>query len=67
MTDDTKSLIALINATIAMHGVSRTRFCYDAMGDSAFLTKLENGRQVRPETRDRVLAYIERLNAGAAG
>lgn len=66
MASDTENLITQIKAAMALHGLSRTAFCYGAMGDSAFLTKLEQGREVRENTRQKVLAYIEKLNSEMA-
>lgn len=66
MATETEKLITKIKTALAVHGLSRTAFCYAAMGDSAFLTKLEQGREARPVTRQKVLDYINKLNAEVA-
>jgi hypothetical protein len=44
---------------------SQSRFGRDALGDPNFVPNLQDGRQPRPATRRRVLAYIREREAAA--
>jgi hypothetical protein len=41
-----------------------TRFGRDAVHDPRLVFDLRRGRELRPQTAARVLAYVDRLNAG---
>lgn len=55
-----------IEAWIARHGQSATRFGRDALGDPGFVEALRRGRRVRLATADRVLVFIGKEPLGPA-
>ena len=65
-TDPDEQLRMDIEAWIARHGLSTTRFGRDALGDPGFVEALRSGRRVRLATADRVLAFMGEALLGAA-
>ena len=55
-----------IEAWIARHGMSATRFGRDALGDPGFVEALRRGRRVRLATADRVLVFMGKEPLGLA-
>ena len=52
------NLLSEITAFCSAHGLAKTRFGELAMGDKPFVTQLENGRRVWPETEHKVRAFM---------
>jgi hypothetical protein len=48
---------------LQISGMSRTRFSYECMGDPAFITKLERGRELRPKAVKRIEKFIKERSA----
>ncbi len=55
-----------IDAWIARHGLSATRFGREALGDPGFVGALTRGRRVRLDTADRALAFMGEAPLGPA-
>ena len=55
-----------IEAWIARHGLSATRFGREALGDPSFVGALTRGRRVRLDTADRALAFMGEAPLGPA-
>ncbi len=58
------SLLLTIERCLRRHGMTPTRFGRDAVHDPRLVFDLRRGRELRPQTAARVLAYVDRLNAG---
>lgn len=52
-------LLREVERFLRQNGTPATRFGRDAMGDPRFVFDLRNGRDPRPSTVERVLAYLE--------
>lgn len=59
MIDTRKQILAEITAFLKKSGMSRTQFGYLAAGDPGFVRKVENGREPRFETRQRLQGFIK--------
>jgi 2,4-dienoyl-CoA reductase-like NADH-dependent reductase (Old Yellow Enzyme family) len=59
-------LLQRIERYLRAHRISTSRFGREAVRDPNFIENLRNGRQPRPETVCKVLAYIDR-GGGASG
>ena len=57
--ENVMNLLYRVEAHLRRSGLSQTRFGRTVMKDPAFVRQLRNGRQARPETAARVLAWIE--------
>jgi hypothetical protein len=53
-----EQLLTDIRAFCASHGLPVTRFGEAALGDTAFVHKLEKGRRVWPETEAKARAFM---------
>ena len=53
-------LLRSIEKHLRAHGLSPARFGRDAMGDPRFVFELRGGREPRPRTVAKVLAYLQR-------
>lgn len=61
---DRQGLLAEVDAAQKRHGISDTAFGIAALNDSGFVFDLKSGRRnFRVGTTEKVLAYIEKLNA----
>ncbi len=58
------SLLVTVERHLRRSATSPSRFGRDVAGDPRFVFDLRRGREPRPATRQRVLAYIARGNAG---
>ena len=58
MTPPHVALLTAITAFIAKSGMSKSAFGMDAVGDPAFVTDLESGREPRSRVIARVQEYI---------
>lgn len=56
-----RALLQTIERHLRSSGVPPTRFGRDAVGDPRLIGDLRNGREARPETAARILAFIDRL------
>ena len=65
-TDPDEQLRTDIEAWIARHGLSASRFGRDALGDPGFVEALARGRRVRLATADRALAFMGEAPLGPA-
>ena len=54
-------LLREVERFLRRNGTPATRFGREAMGDPRFVFDLRNGRDPRPETVERVRAYLEGL------
>lgn len=52
------NLLFVIERHLRRHDIPATRFGREAVNDPRFVLDLRNGREPRPETRDRVLAFM---------
>ena len=52
-------LLREVEKFLRRSNIAPTRFGRDAMGDPRFVFDLRNGRDPRPETINRVRAYLE--------
>ena len=52
-------LLREVEKFLRRRDVAPTRFGRDAVGDPRFVFDLRNGRDPRPRTIERVLAYVE--------
>lgn len=52
------TLLNDIKAFCAAHSISHTRFGEMALNDKPFISQLEGGRRVWPETEDRVRSFM---------
>jgi hypothetical protein len=52
-------LLREVERFLRQNGTPATRFGREAMGDPRFVFDLRNGRDPRPETVERVRAYLE--------
>lgn len=59
-----KQVLHLIAKHLAKTGMSETRFCREAVNDPRLIGDMRDGRQPRQATTARVLACIERIEAG---
>lgn len=53
-----EQLLLEIDAYLAEHGISQTQFGREALNDTAFVSRLRRGTDVRMETADRVRAFM---------
>jgi len=51
-------LLREVEKFLRQNGVAPTRFGRDALGDPRFVFDLRNGRDPRPQTAERVRAYL---------
>lgn len=54
------NLLLRIERWLKRSGFSATRFGREAMGDPRFVRDLRNGREPRPKTVERALAWLDR-------
>ena len=54
------NLLRRIEIHMRRGAISATRIGREAMGDPRFVLDLRNGRELRPATRDRFVAWLER-------
>ncbi len=54
------NLLRRIEIHMRRGAISATRMGREAMGDPRFVMDLRNGRELRPATRARFLAWLER-------
>lgn len=59
-----RALLQTIERHLRTSGVSPTRFGRDAIGDPRLIGDLRNGREARPETAARILAFIDTRERG---
>ena len=52
-------LLRQVEKFLSIRAIPPTRFGRDAMGDPRFVFDLRNGREPRPDTVRRVLAFLE--------
>ena len=52
-------LLREVEKYLRRNGTAPTRFGRDALGDPRFVFDLRNGRDPRPQTVERVLAFLE--------
>ena len=52
-------LLLLIERHLRRTGVAPTRFGRAALGDPNLVPQLRNGRELRPKTARRIVAYLE--------
>jgi hypothetical protein len=52
-------LLRKVEKFLRQNGIAPTRFGRDVVGDPRFVFDLRNGRDPRPRTVARVLAYLE--------
>ena len=57
---ETRRLLAEIHSFRSKTGMDRTRFGIEAVNDGHLLARLEEGRQPRLDTIDRVRAFMKR-------
>ena len=57
--------LARVEAFLAASGLRATDFGREAVGDPSFITHLRRGRSPSLATADKVVAFIERLEAKA--
>jgi hypothetical protein len=60
------TLLDKIEGVMDLTGMSATKFGYLAVGDPAFVLKLRRGRQSRPGTVKKVMAFLDEVTAGGA-
>ena len=58
-------LLRSINAIVNARGISKRQFGIDALSDPNLVYELENGRELRRATRQRVEAHIDGLMPSA--
>jgi hypothetical protein len=56
-------LLREVEKFLRHNGTAATRFGREAVGDPRFVFDLRNGRDPRPQTVERVLAYLEEAAA----
>lgn len=56
-------LLREVEKFLRHNGIPATRFGREAMGDPRFVFDLRNGRDPRPQTVNRVLAYLQEVAA----
>lgn len=56
-----RALLPTIERHLRISGVAPTRFGREAVGDPRLIGDLKNGREARPETAARILAFIDRV------
>jgi 2,4-dienoyl-CoA reductase-like NADH-dependent reductase (Old Yellow Enzyme family) len=54
------TLLREIERFLQQDGISRTRFGREAINDPRLVEDMRNGREPRPKTQKRVLAYMAR-------
>lgn len=54
---------AAVEAFLAQHGMTPTRFGKEFAGDPLFVFQLRNGREPRTDTRQRVLSAMQQERA----
>lgn len=59
-----RALLQTIERHLRTSGVPPTRFGRDAVGDPRLIGDLRNGREPRPETAARILAFIDTRERG---
>lgn len=59
------SLLLAVERHLRRRAVTPSRFGRDVAGDPRFVFDLRRGREPRPATRARVLAFIESANAAS--
>jgi len=57
-------LLSTIERHLRRTGVPPTRFGREAVGDPRFVMDLRRGREPRPSTIERVVAYLSTQDAG---
>ncbi|PTQ09915.1 hypothetical protein CLG96_12190 [Sphingomonas oleivorans] len=60
-------LLSLIERYLRASGTPATRFGREAVGDPRFVLDLRNGREPRPATVSRVIAYLTLRQQGLEG
>lgn len=58
-----RPLLQSVQRYLRATGTSPTRFGRDAIGDPRLVGDLQNGREPRPETTARILAFIDARGA----
>ncbi len=58
-----RGLLQRIERHLRSSGVKPTRFGRDAIGDPRLVGDMKNGRELRPETTARILAFIDAREA----
>jgi hypothetical protein len=53
-------LLREVENYLKISNIPAARFGRDAMGDPRFVFDLRNGREPRPRTVDRIVAYLEK-------
>lgn len=56
------TLLQRIEAHLSREGLTPTRLGRELLGDPSFVRDLRRGREPRPETTARVLAYLDRVD-----
>jgi len=56
-------LLREVERFLRQNGTAATRFGREALGDPRFVFDLRNGRDPRPQTVERVLAYLQEAAA----
>lgn len=59
-----RALLQRIERHLRASGVKPTRFGRDAVGDPRLIGDIKNGREPRPETAARILAFIDAREDG---
>ena len=59
-------LLRRIERHLRRSGMSATRFGRAAVNDPRFVTDLRNGRELRPATREKIVAYLDRAEGAGA-
>lgn len=60
-------LLRRVERHLRRHGIPATRFGREAMNDPSFVHSLRNGRDPRPETIDRVRAFLDQAERRGGG
>jgi tRNA-dihydrouridine synthase len=59
------TLLTLINRCIEQTGVSATRIGREALGDPRLIADIRRGRELRPHTEKKLLAYLSAVESQA--